>query len=222
VRAEDVRRWVAGRQAAEAREELTRSTGNARVTGEPAEALGRVALRLARQAVERQIWLGRLLELAGSADALPPPLAEPGAAFVTLRLDGRLRGCIGTFAPSRPTLAHEIIAVAILAATRDPRFPPVVPAELPRLRYEVSIVGALEPAASLEDLDPAAYGVVVEGERGRAGLLPGLDTIDTPDRQVAVARAKAGLEADAPVRLYRFRTRHFVERPAPGDGPERA
>lgn len=161
------------------------------------------------------MWLGRLVDLAGPSGALPAPLREPGAAFVTLHLAGRLRGCLGTVAPPRPTLAEEIVASAVLAATRDPRFRPVRPDEVGRLRYEVSLLGPLEAVRDLEDLDPAIYGIAVQGARARAVLLPGIPAIDTVARQVAAVRAKAGLLPEEPAQLYRFRTRRFVEPPAP-------
>jgi hypothetical protein len=99
-------------------------------------------------------------------------LNEPGAVFLTLRRDGRLRGCIGRFVAARPRLVDELLGVAILAATRDPRYTPVRPDELTDLRYEVSLLGELEPVTGLADLDPRVYGLMVQAERRRGGLTP--------------------------------------------------
>jgi uncharacterized protein (TIGR00296 family) len=103
---------------------------------------GPLAVSLAREGVERYVRTGRRLEPPPS---LPQSLNEPGAVFVTLRRDGRLRGCIGRFVAARPRLVDELLGVAILAATRDPRYTPVRPDELTDLRYEVSLLGELEP-----------------------------------------------------------------------------
>jgi AmmeMemoRadiSam system protein A len=171
------------------------------------------ALTLAREAVERYVHARVVSD--PPAD-LPPGLRRPSGAFVTLRAGGRLRGCIGTLAPSQADLAREIVACAIAAATADPRFPPVRVEELATLTYEVDVVQPLEAAAGQADLDPRVYGVLVEGGDRRGVLLPDLEGVDTAAQQVAIARQKAGLAAEAPVRLYRFRAHRFrEEEPAP-------
>ncbi|MFM9587245.1 AMMECR1 domain-containing protein, partial [Streptomyces caniscabiei] len=73
---------------------------------------------------------------------------------------GDLRGCIGTIEATQPTLAQEIIANAISASTRDPRFPAIRPEELFDLRINVDVLKAAEPA-TIDMLDPARYGVIV-------------------------------------------------------------
>ncbi len=168
---------------------------------------GRAALALAREGVERYLLAGHVAE---PPPDVPPDLRERSGVFVSLRAGARLRGCIGTLAASRPTIAHEIIACAIAAATSDPRFRPVGVHELAELVYEVDLVGPLEPVPGLADLDPRLYGVVVEAECGRGVLLPALDGVDTAEQQVALARQKAALPADAPVVLYRFTVRRYA------------
>jgi hypothetical protein len=97
----------------------------------PADDIAPAALALARAAVERYVRTG----LVGEP---PGPLGGPGGSLVTLRLGGRLRGCVGTLAPTRPDIAWEIAASAIAAASTDPRFSPVRTAELAPLDYEVA------------------------------------------------------------------------------------
>jgi AmmeMemoRadiSam system protein A len=172
-----------------------------------------LAVSRAREAVERYVRTGRRLEPPPS---LPQSLNEPGAVFVTLRLDGRLRGGIGRFVAARPRLVDELLGVAILAATRDPRYTPVRPDELTDLRYEVSLLGELEPVTGLADLDPRVYGLMVQAERRRGGLLPGVPGVETAAQQVVIARIKAGIRPDDPVRLFRFRARRYAE---PGVDP---
>jgi len=124
-----------------------------------------------------------------------------------------LRGCIGTIEPSRDTLAQEIVANAISAATNDPRFDPVRTEELSNLRYSVDVLFPAEETV-LEDLDPAVYGVIVEDENGahRGLLLPDIPGITDAKQQVEIAARKGGIEQGTPIKLWRFRVERFRER----------
>ena len=168
---------------------------------------------LARNAVEAYVLHGRVVEPLPPFPETSPLLARPSACFVCIKTVGReLRGCIGTVEPEHATLAEEVIANAVKAATRDPRFQPVSGGELPSLLYSVDILGSLEPAR-FEDLNPAAFGVVVTDRTGsrRGLLLPDIESIETAGQQVSVAARKAGIKPGEPLRLYRFRTRRFSE-----------
>lgn len=171
---------------------------------------GESLLALARAAVERFVTDGSELE----PDVADSELMQIRAAcFVSLKtLDGDLRGCIGTIEPAHETLAEEIVANAINAATRDPRFDPVTLDELANLRYSVDVLSAIEPT-QMEDLDPAVYGVIVEDEQGarRGLLLPDLEGIDTAKKQVEIAARKAGISPGTPVRLMRFSVSRYGE-----------
>jgi len=140
---------------------------------------------------------------------LPAELTAPAALFVSLKKAGQLRGCIGTVEPCCPTLAEEAITNAISSATRDPRFLPVEVDELDQLTYSVDVLTAPEPIDGLQQLDPRRYGVVVERDHRRGLLLPDLDGVDSAEQQVDIARRKAGIAPDVPVRLYRFEVRRF-------------
>ena len=166
---------------------------------------------LARNAVEAYVLSGRAVEPRPFPET--SPLARPSACFVCIKTAGRaLRGCIGTVEPEHATLAEEVVANAVKAATRDPRFRPVSGDELPSLLYSVDVLGSLEPAR-FEDLNPSAFGVVVTDRSGsrRGLLLPDIESIETADQQVGVAARKAGIKPGEPLRLYRFRTRRFSE-----------
>jgi AmmeMemoRadiSam system protein A/AmmeMemoRadiSam system protein B len=173
------------------------------------ESLVKALPSLARQAVETFVLTGKCL-------SVPPAtgiVSVPAACFVSIKTrSGDLRGCIGTIEPTNETLAEEVILNAVNAATRDPRFKPVTADELAGLRYSVDILGATEPA-TLEDLDPATYGVIVEDEasRLRALLLPDIEGVDTVDRQVGIAMRKAGIPPGTPVKLSRFLVQRFRE-----------
>lgn len=166
---------------------------------------------LARGAVETFVSRRRVVEPLLSSGT--PLLNRPSACFVCIKTVGReLRGCVGTVEAEKGTLAEEVVANAIKAATRDPRFRPVSENELPYLRYSVDVLGTLEPA-DFGDLDPAAFGVVVTDSSGsrRGLLLPNIESIRTADQQVQVAARKAGIRPGEPLSLYRFRTRRFSE-----------
>src|SRR5829696_1025495 len=138
---------------------------------------------LARRAVETFVRYGDILDPPGRTQAL---LGARAPCFVSLKtLSGELHGCIGTIEPAKDTLAEEIVANAISAATNDPRFEPVTEDELSDLRYSVDVLSPSEPAA-MEDLDPSIYGVIVEDEsESRRGLLlPDIPGVDTVGQQV--------------------------------------
>ena len=184
----------------------------AQITNQPAGAdVEEVSLpALARAAVETFVRSEEVLSPPRSAQTL---LTTRAPCFVSLKtLSGELRGCIGTIEASRDTLAEEIIANAISAATNDPRFDPVRPEELSNLRYSVDVLFPPEEAV-LEDLDPTAYGVIVEDKSGgrRGLLLPDIPGIDNAEHQVEIAARKAGIEPGEPVRLYRFKVERFRE-----------
>ena len=165
---------------------------------------------LARRAVETFIRSGNVLDPPETSDEL---LRARAPCFVCLKtLDGELRGCIGTIEPSKETLAEEIVANAISAATGDPRFEPVTPAELSNLRYSVDVLHHAEPAV-VEELDPRVFGVIVEDENGsrRGLLLPDIPGIDDVEQQVEIAARKAGIPHGEPIKLWRFRVERYRE-----------
>ena len=164
-------------------------------------------VRLARQALETYIRTGQHVPIPA---ALPAEMQHPAGAFISLKKHGRLRGCIGTIGPTKPSVAAEIIGNAISAATADPRFSPVRPDELDELMYSVDILGPIELIDSPDQLDIKRYGVIVTKENRRGLLLPNLESIDTIADQIAIAKEKAGIQQSETVRLERFEVvRHF-------------
>jgi AmmeMemoRadiSam system protein A len=166
-------------------------------------------VQLARTTIESYVRTGRKLK----PEEAPAPLDGGRAGvFVTIHIasTGELRGCIGTIEPTEENLAQEVINNAISAATRDPRFPPVGPAELDDLRIDVSVLYPPEPIASVEELDPARYGVIVRHGWRRGLLLPDIEGIDDAETQVRYARMKAGIASHEPVELQRFRVEKYV------------
>ncbi len=142
---------------------------------------------------------------------LPEDLTQRRAgAFVSIHKNGQLRGCIGTIAPTRDSLAEEIVMNAVSACSRDPRFRPVTAEELPLLEISVDVLGAPEDIASKDALDVKRYGVIVSCGQRRGLLLPDLDGVDTVEDQIRIARQKGGIGEHEPYRLQRFEVvRHF-------------
>lgn len=163
---------------------------------------------LARLTVETYIKSRSLPEVP---DDLPTEMTDRKAGvFVTLHIGESLRGCIGTISPVRQSITQEIMANAISACTRDPRFNPVRPDELPLITYSVDVLGDAEDIDSEDQLDVKRYGVIVTNGNRRGLLLPDLDGVDTVAEQVAIARSKAGIAQDEPVSLQRFMVvRHY-------------
>ena len=124
--------------------------------------------------------------------------------FVSIKEDGRLRGCIGTIRAARASVAEEIVENAVSACSRDPRFSPVGEDELEYLSVSVDVLGDTEKIASMEQLDVRRYGVVVTKGRKRGLLLPNLEGVDTVEEQVAIAKEKAGIGAGEEAELERY------------------
>lgn len=162
---------------------------------------------LAKAAVELFVRTGELLP---DPDGAPKELVTAAGAFVSLKIDGMLRGCIGTTQPTQQSAVSEIIRSAILAASQDPRFTPVEADELIRIEYSVDLLESPESITGPEMLDPAVYGCVVESGDCRGLLLPDLDGVDTADEQIAICRQKAGIGPDEPVTLYRFKVKRYT------------
>lgn len=181
----------------------------------PADA-GRVLLPLARAALAERL-------------GLPPPvvveaewLAARGASFVSVHLDGRLRGCIGTLDPFR-SLGVDVAANARAAAFDDPRFRAITAAEYPIVVLEVSVLSAPEPIAYASEVDlltqlrPGVDGVLLEAGQKRATFLPQVwAQLPKPEEFMDNLKVKAGLPRDAwdpRWRISRYAVRCWSERP---------
>lgn len=159
-------------------------------------------VRLARETVESWV-LDR--KTPGVPDWATAEMKQNRAGiFVSIHKDGKLRGCIGTFLPTRECIAKEIISNAVSASTRDPRFDPIGPEELKWLEINVDVLSTPEPIGGKEELDVKRYGVIVSSGSRRGLLLPDLDGVDTVDEQVDIARRKAGIREQDPITLERF------------------
>ncbi|MFN2341039.1 MAG: AmmeMemoRadiSam system protein A [Halanaerobium sp.] len=164
---------------------------------------------LARKAVEEYIVSGKETEVVESE--LPEILKKEAGVFVTLKKNGKLRGCMGTFKPVQKNAAYEIISNAMTAAENDPRFPELKKEELNQISISVDILSEPEQVRDKSELDPKKYGILVKGGHQTGLLLPDLEGVETADKQLNIAKRKAGLREDAEVEIYRFTVSRFKE-----------
>ncbi len=167
---------------------------------------------LAKEAIENYIKKGIVVS---PSDNLPEEVFKKRAgAFVTIKKRKNLRGCIGTYLPTKENIAQEIIYNAISAATKDYRLGPVKEEELPLLSYEIYILDKPQRIKSIEDLDPLNYGIIVkEKDSFKTGLLlPGLEGINNPQQQISIVCKKAGISLanQSKVSIHRFRAKKYV------------
>ena len=168
-------------------------------------------LALARDAVAEQIASGETPQESIS-DA---ELERLSSVFVTLRLAGELRGCIGQVKADTP-LYQGVRDKAIAAATGDPRFPSLREEELDELSYEISILSPLQRIVSNDEVEVGTHGVAVRRRDGRAVLLPKVASSRDWDSELLLSNlfVKAGLPEDGwrdPTGLYRFTTLEIEE-----------
>lgn len=122
-------------------------------------------LNLARKAIEVYLESQKII----SCQPAHPRLEKPAGAFVTLKENGQLRGCIGFAEPLFP-LWQAVVQAAVLAATGDPRFPTLRKSELKELEIEISVLGPLQPVNDVAEIKVGRHGLVIK-QGNRSGLL---------------------------------------------------
>ena len=185
-------------------------------------------MKLARETIKTYLREGRKPQVP----KVPAKLRERRGVFVTLNKRGELRGCIGHPLPTTP-LVDAVIDSAISSATRDPRFPPVTPEELPALEVEVSVLSKPEP---IKVRSPREYpkhivigrdGLIIEWSSYAGLLLPQVPAEWGWDAEEFLSRAcmKAGLMPDhwlrEGVHISKFSAQVFGERRPGGEVEER-
>ncbi|MCS7221872.1 MAG: AmmeMemoRadiSam system protein A [Anaerolineae bacterium] len=181
-------------------------------------------LRIASRSLEEAVCHDR--EWKPDLSQLPPKLQELGSSFVTLHTHGELHGCIGTVIPVRP-LALDVAANAVSAALNDPRFPPLLPEELPFTAIEISVLGPLQlvqyqdMSELVQKIRPGIDGVLVKRGWHRGLLLPQVwRQIPSCEEFLAHVALKAGLSPsvyeEPGTEVYVFQVQSF-ERPAPAE-----
>jgi hypothetical protein len=179
---------------------------------------GKELVHLAKEAIKEYLKSRRIIDL----EKIPyENWKKKGASFVTLEIKetGQLRGCIGSIIPYKP-LYQDVIHNAIAAATKDPRFPPVVLEELPLLRTKVSILSFPKKLEYddyrdlLNKLKPFEDGVILKIGEYQGTFLPDVWQ-QIPDKESFLSHLclKAGLTPDCWIKyhpeIYTYRTRIF-------------
>jgi AmmeMemoRadiSam system protein A len=169
----------------------------------------RLLLRLAREAIAAAL----AREATGARAPDPAWLLAAGASFVTLKLHGCLRGCVGSVFAVRP-LGEDVRLNAVAAAMRDPRFAPLGAHELTATRIEVSVLSGHEAlrcaneAEAVREVRPGMDGLLLESGGRRGVFLPQVwEEIPDPAEFLRHLRRKAGLPAAGwgpGTRLLRF------------------
>lgn len=181
----------------------------------------------ARQRTHGQILVSIARSSIAASFGIPSAVPEdaaflhrPGATFVTLKMENRLRGCIGSLHAHR-SLLEDVKANARAAAFHDPRFAPLVLDDLPAMKVEVSVLSALAPLAfrneddALAQLRPGEDGVVLEFGHHRGTFLPQVwENLPSPAAFLGELKRKAGLAADFwddNIRLSRYTVSKWAE-----------
>jgi len=151
-------------------------------------------LEVARKAVENSVRLKELPALS----SIPERLTKKRGAFITLKINGVLRGCVGEIFAQKP-LVEAVQSCAVKSALEDKRFPPVIESELSHLEYEISVLTPLKPLETLTDIEIGKNGLLVVREEKSGVLLPRVPVSNGWDRFQFLERTclKAELPKDA-------------------------
>jgi len=166
-------------------------------------------VKLAKDTVEAYVKTGKIPPLPKNISK--KFLTEKAGVFVSIYNGEDLRGCIGTYLPTEPNVAEEIIGNAVAAATSDYRFSPITQKELPKLSYSVYILEKPHEIKSLDELDPKKYGILIKSETGKSGLLlPDLPGIKTVEEQLAAVCQKCGVRLGSEkIIISRFKAKKY-------------
>ena len=176
-------------------------------------------LKIARQALENAVQGKPLPEL--DFNQLPASFAENGASFVTLTIDERLRGCIGTLDAYQP-LARDVQEHAVAAGLQDFRFPKVTVDELAMIKIEVSVLTERKrliydrPQDLVTKLKPHIDGIILQDGIKKATFLPQVwEKLPNPEEFLSQLCYKMGVPRDTwrtkPLDVFVYQVREFHE-----------
>jgi len=155
-------------------------------------------LALARKTIVYALRERRVPQVSELDIAVSEAMARPRAAFVTLKKNHQLRGCIGDVFPQRP-LYRSVIRNAINASLNDKRFLPLTEVECNDITIEVSVLTVPEPIDSFAQIRIGIDGVVLSKDGHSALFLPQVATEQGWDlnQMLTQLSLKAGLPPDA-------------------------
>lgn len=148
-------------------------------------------LGLARKTIEARL---NGENLSVDREVIPENLRSNGACFVTLHLNGRLRGCIGALEATEP-LWENVIHNARNAAFQDPRFPALRSSELDEVDIEISVLTPARTIRSVKEFEVGRHGIILEKGTYRSVFLPQVAPEQGWDRETTLTylALKAGL-----------------------------
>lgn len=168
--------------------------------------------KLARESIKQFLETGKYLKPENILGIDKKFLKERAGVFVSIHLkNGKLRGCIGTFLPTKKNIAQEVIHNAVAAAIRDYRFYPVVKDELSNIEISVDVLGKPESVNSKNELDHKKYGIITKCGQKTGLLLPDIDGVNSVKHQLQICCAKANILPDEPFKIERFRVTRYHE-----------
>ena len=172
----------------------------------------KVLLTIARQAIEHGVRTGEEYIEPREEKALN----QRNGCFVTIKQNGKLRGCIGNFQSELP-LFREVAKMALASATKDPRFYPMKETDLADYDLEISVLSPLHKIEDTEEIEVGKHGIYIEKSFYRGVLLPQVATEHGWDRTTFLKQTciKAGLPTDAweaeDAEIYVFSAQIFNE-----------
>lgn len=182
------------------------------------EKQGQTLLRLARESIAHGLTHGGPLPV--QASDYEEALQAVRASFVTLQIQGRLRGCIGALEARMP-LVEDVAQHAYAAAFDDPRFPRLTDQELPRLDVHISILSPSTPMAFADEADllrqlrSGIDGLIIAKGGRRATFLPSVwDSLPEPAQFLQHLKLKAGIAddtANGPLEAWRYTAENISE-----------
>lgn len=150
----------------------------------------------------------------------PPPetpkefLDKKAGVFVSIKKNGQLRGCVGTYLPVHENIAKETIENAILAGFFDDRFPSISKEELPFLSFTVYVLNQPELIDNINQLDPKKYGILIKSisSNKSALLLPDLEGVDSIEEQILITCQKGNIDLEKEkIIIYRFTAQKYED-----------
>lgn len=172
----------------------------------------KILLNIARQAIIDQVQTGQY-EVEPREEK---SLNSRSGCFVSIKQNGKLRGCIGNFQSELP-LFSEVAEMAVSSATKDPRFYPMLAEDLKNFLLEISVLSPLEKIEKTDEIEVGKHGIYLEKSFHRGVLLPQVAVEHGWDRKTFLMQTciKAGLPTDAwrteDAEIYIFSAQIFSE-----------
>ncbi len=173
-----------------------------------------IYLKIARDAINEFVINNKIISL--DKDLPKSVLLYRSGVFVSVYENGdkdRLRGCIGTYLPTKENIAEEIIYNAIAACSKDYRFNPISIKELNKIKISIDIIHEMHLVNNIDTLDPKKFGILIEAKNNSSSalLLPNIQQITTIHDQIAATLKKAGLTTNDDINIYKFEITHYQE-----------